>query len=363
MAVRTKTQFKALYGTAGTLFPDNTTGEISEADVRSFGEDIADSFVDESTDTIPTLEDVLTADNDAHGLQIKNLFNGSDPQDAVNLDQLNAAALGIVTSWKAPVVNATTANITLSGEQTIDGVLTNVSRILVKNQSTQSENGIYITAAGAWARSSDANVAAELEGAAVTVEEGTANENTTWIQTSDNITLGSSNIVWAQLGTTVPDANETDKGISEEATVAELLAGTATGGTGAKLFITPAKFKAFRDITEATPVLATGTLTCDCASKQESAFYYATLSASANIVFSNKSNSQINNLIIAITGSGIVLTFESDVRMARYNESGSWNQSAKTLTVSSVGTGDLHEFSLKRAGSVFILRYDGPVRA
>jgi hypothetical protein len=44
MAQRTITQFKALYGSSGTLFPDNTTGEISEGDVRAFGEDIADSF-------------------------------------------------------------------------------------------------------------------------------------------------------------------------------------------------------------------------------------------------------------------------------------------------------------------------------
>jgi len=44
MAVRTKTQFETLYGTTGTVFPDNTTGEISEADVRAFGQDIADSF-------------------------------------------------------------------------------------------------------------------------------------------------------------------------------------------------------------------------------------------------------------------------------------------------------------------------------
>jgi hypothetical protein len=44
MAIRTKTQFKALYGSSGTLFPDNNTAEISEGDVRAFGEDIADSF-------------------------------------------------------------------------------------------------------------------------------------------------------------------------------------------------------------------------------------------------------------------------------------------------------------------------------
>lgn len=44
MATRTKEEFIALYGTTGTIFPDNTTGLISEADVRAFGQDIADSF-------------------------------------------------------------------------------------------------------------------------------------------------------------------------------------------------------------------------------------------------------------------------------------------------------------------------------
>jgi len=43
MAIRTKSEFETLYGTSGTVFPDNTTGEISESDVRAFGQDIADS--------------------------------------------------------------------------------------------------------------------------------------------------------------------------------------------------------------------------------------------------------------------------------------------------------------------------------
>lgn len=45
MAVRTVTQFKALYGTSASLFPDNTTGLIGEEDLRAMGEDVADSFV------------------------------------------------------------------------------------------------------------------------------------------------------------------------------------------------------------------------------------------------------------------------------------------------------------------------------
>lgn len=59
MAARTKTAYEALYGTSGTLFPDNTTGEISEADVRAFGDDTADSmlFLDTAYDTIQFIID------------------------------------------------------------------------------------------------------------------------------------------------------------------------------------------------------------------------------------------------------------------------------------------------------------------
>jgi len=123
-------------------------------------------------------------------------------------------ASGLVSSWKAAADVATTANITLSGEQTIDGVLTSTSRVLVKNQSTASQNGIYDTAAGAWSRSTDANTAIELEGAAVSVQQGTTQANTSWIQTTDNITLGSSDIVFSQLGTSVQDASPTVKGVA-----------------------------------------------------------------------------------------------------------------------------------------------------
>jgi len=128
------------------------------------------------------------------------------PYASVSKAYVDALALGIVTSWKAPVKVATTVAGTLATSfengDTIDGIaLVTNDRILIKNQATQSENGIYIVnASGAPTRSTDANVAAELEGAAVTVQQGTANENTNWLQTTDGITLGSSNIVWVPLG-------------------------------------------------------------------------------------------------------------------------------------------------------------------
>ena len=62
-----------------------------------------------------------------------------------------------IPAIKPPVDVATTANITLSGEQTIDGVLTSGSRVLVKNQSTASQNGIYVSSSGAWSLAADFN--------------------------------------------------------------------------------------------------------------------------------------------------------------------------------------------------------------
>lgn len=176
--------------------------------------------------------------------QIKNIADGTDPQDAVSKAQLDAAALGIVTSWKAPVKVSTTVAGTLASDfengDTIDGVvLATGDRILIKNQAAATENGIYVVAAsGAPARSSDANVAAELEGAAVTVQQGTSNANTTWIQTTDAINLGVSNIVFAQLGTSVPDADATTKGIVERAIQSE----TNTGSDDTR-FVTPLQVK------------------------------------------------------------------------------------------------------------------------
>ena len=102
-----------------------------------------------------------------------------NPTDIVNKSYVDNFVAGI--SWKAPALCATTANITLSGTQTIDGVAVNVGDIvLVKNQSTASQNGIYTVASGAWTRSPSADTWAEYEGAVIFVISGTLNAGTTW---------------------------------------------------------------------------------------------------------------------------------------------------------------------------------------
>jgi hypothetical protein len=100
---------------------------------------------------------------------------------------------------KPSVKCATTANITLSGEQTLDGILTSASRVLVKNQSTASQNGIYVSAAGAWTRATDFDNWLEVPGAFVFIEEGTTLGNTGWACTSDvGGTIGSTSVTWVQ---------------------------------------------------------------------------------------------------------------------------------------------------------------------
>lgn len=102
---------------------------------------------------------------------------------------------------KESVRVATTANITLSGTQTIDGVSVSAgNRVLVKNQSTGAENGIYACAAGAWSRTADADASAEVTaGMFVFVAEGTVNADSGWILTTDDaITLGTTALTFTQ---------------------------------------------------------------------------------------------------------------------------------------------------------------------
>jgi len=101
---------------------------------------------------------------------------------------------------KGSVRAATTANITLSATQTIDGVAVIVGdRVLVKDQTTASGNGIYVVASGAWTRATDMDAWTEVPSAFTFVEVGTANADTGWVCTSDQGgTLGTTNITWAQ---------------------------------------------------------------------------------------------------------------------------------------------------------------------
>lgn len=103
---------------------------------------------------------------------------------------------------------ASTANIgTLSGLLTIDGkVCVAGDRVLVKNQTAGEANGIYAAAAGAWSRSSDADVSAEVTmGLSVLITDGDTLSGTGWVlTTADPIVLGTTPLTFVQ--TKAPDS-------------------------------------------------------------------------------------------------------------------------------------------------------------
>lgn len=142
----------------------------------------------------------LTNSIDANSNKIINLPDATTAQEPVTLAQLNSAVQG--WAWKSPVRAATTANITLSGLQTVDGVsLASNDRVLVKNQTTATDNGIYVVASGTWSRASDMDSAPEFLLATCFVSEGTVAGNTSWTMTTDGpIVVGSTAIVWVQTG-------------------------------------------------------------------------------------------------------------------------------------------------------------------
>jgi hypothetical protein len=136
-------------------------------------------------------------------------------------------------SWKQACVVATTANITLLGEQTIDGVLTSASRVLVKSQTLPATNGIYVSGAAAWVRSTDMDTGSEFPGAAVFIEQGSTLADTQWVCTNTTApTVGVTSITFAQFGS---GAGVTSVGLSAPAIFT--VSGSPVTTTGTLTFV------------------------------------------------------------------------------------------------------------------------------
>lgn len=146
--------------------------------------------------------DEFAAPSSAVSLNSQKITGLADPtnaQDAATKAYVDAAQLGL--DVKPSVKVATTADITLSGTQTIDGIsLSAGDRVLVKNQSTGSQNGLYTVASGSWVRTTDADTSAEVTpGLFVFVEQGTSNADSGWVLTTDGtITLGTTALTFVQ---------------------------------------------------------------------------------------------------------------------------------------------------------------------
>ena len=131
--------------------------------------------------------------------KITNLADPTGDNDAANKGYVDGVAQGL--DVKDSVVAATTANITLSGTQTIDGVSVSAdNRVLVKNQSTASQNGLYLCKAGSWVRTDDLASGADAAGMFTFVEQGTANGDKGFVCTTNkgSAVVGTNNLAFSQ---------------------------------------------------------------------------------------------------------------------------------------------------------------------
>ena len=132
-------------------------------------------------------------------LQAANPTNASDVAIKSYVDGL----VGAGVFWKEPARVASTANINLSnpGGSSFDGItLSGGDRILVKNQTTASQNGVYDFngSASAMTRSADANSADELNGLAIFIKEGSDNADQGYYQSAEISSLGSDSVTFVQ---------------------------------------------------------------------------------------------------------------------------------------------------------------------
>lgn len=170
----------AVSNLSGTNTGDQTitlTGDITGSGTGSFAATLSNSGVTAGTYSKVTV--------DAKG----RITGGATP----TMEDIPDA------TFKRSVRAATTVNITLSAPQTIDGIaLVAGDRVLVKDQTTTSQNGIYVVAAGAWTRALDANTASKIASALVAVDSGTVNGGKLFdndFKTTD--TLGTTAMTWA----------------------------------------------------------------------------------------------------------------------------------------------------------------------
>ena len=146
--------------------------------------------------TVLNLNTTTTALTGMTGINMAAAYNPTVNQDVATkyyVDNITSPINRI-----APVVAATTGPITLSGAQSIDTVgVTAGQRVLVKDQAAAQDNGVYIVGTP-WTRATDLDQPAEFTSASVFVTGGSANINTSWIQTATIVTVGTTAQVWLQ---------------------------------------------------------------------------------------------------------------------------------------------------------------------
>jgi hypothetical protein len=140
---------------------------------------------------------------DLQNRPIDNVATPASDNQAANKVYVDAAIRGL--DWKPEVVAASTGNVSLASPGTaLDGITLSANdRLILKDQTANTENGIYVWTASASAltRALDADTGPELSGATVTVQRGTVNADRVYRVTSDDpLTIGTTPVTLVQVG-------------------------------------------------------------------------------------------------------------------------------------------------------------------
>lgn len=155
--------------------------------------------------------------------------------------------LNATVAMKVPCRVATTANITLEGEQTIDDIAVVADdRVLVKDQTDSTENGIYVASATNWARATDAADNGDLVlGTEVRVNYGTVGAFRWYCTAADPIVIGTDAITWGQVtGISIGDGDKGDITVTSSGTVFTIDTGAVTAGKIGTDAVTTVKIQA-----------------------------------------------------------------------------------------------------------------------
>jgi hypothetical protein len=189
--------------TASRALQSDVSGNISASTVTStelgYVSGVGSSIQSQFAGKVAKAGDSMTGDLVMGGNKVTSLGAPSAATDAVNKGYVDGLISGL--KWKDPVSLIAISNITLSGLQTIDGVLTVAGdRVLVAGQTTGSQNGIYIAASGAWARSTDLPSGSSAANVAVFISDGTvfADTGRTCTNNVASAVVGTNSLVFVQ---------------------------------------------------------------------------------------------------------------------------------------------------------------------
>jgi phage-related tail fiber protein len=214
--------------TNGTTLSPTDIPTLTHTSISDFDTEVHTSRLDQMSNP--------TSSVSMNNQTIINLGTPVNSNDAANKSYVDAVTQGMQPKLAVRVAT-TGSNITLSGIQTIDGILLAVGdRILVKDQTNSTQNGIYVVSSSTWSLSSDANSSTNIKAGMYTfVEMGTININTGWSLVLDpdiTIVIGTTNFIFTQF-TGVGDII-TGTGLSKSGNTLSLAASGVTAGTYTK---------------------------------------------------------------------------------------------------------------------------------